>query len=95
MIASQSGDPTERLLKEIFQLAVDDVRHVKPTACPKNERVKAKRTAEDFFNTKFFRELCDLFNLPPHRVAKLILSQKNSIVMEEKDKRRMKKEDNR
>jgi len=86
MIASQEGDPTKRLLEEIFQLAVDDVRYVNPTACTKNELKETKRTAEDFFKTKFYHELCDLFNLPSHRVAKLILSQKNSKVREDKEK---------
>jgi hypothetical protein len=84
MIASQSGDPTERLLQEIFQLAVDDVRYKNPTACTKNELQETKRTAEDFFKTKFYHELCDLFNLPSHRVAKLIISQKDTLVREEK-----------
>ena len=65
MIASQEGDPTKRLLEEIFQLAVDDVRYQNPTACTKNELQETKRTAEDFFKTKFYHELCDLFKLHP------------------------------
>lgn len=83
MIASQNGDPTKRLLEELLKLTIDDVRYQIPSACPRNERVEAKRTAEDFFKTKFYREVCDIFNLPAEKVAKLILSQKNSKVREE------------
>ena len=83
MIASQDGNPTLRLLEEIFKTAVDDVRYQIPSACPKNERASAKRTAEDFFKTKFYNELCDIFDLPAGRVARLVLSQKNRYVKEE------------
>jgi len=83
MIASQDGNPTLRLLEELLKITIHDVRYQIPSACPKNERVEAKRTAEDFFKTKFYHELCDIFNLPAHRVAKLVLSQKNQFVKEE------------
>jgi hypothetical protein len=83
MIASQDGNPTKRLLEELLKLTIADVRYQIPSACPRNERVEAKRTAEDFFKTKFYREVCDIFNLPAEKVAKLILSQKNSKVREE------------
>ena len=86
MIASQDGNPTLRLLEELLKITIHDVRYQIPSACPKNERVEAKRTAEDFFKTKFYHELCDIFNLPAHRVAKLVLSQKNQFVKEEEKK---------
>ncbi len=85
MIASQDGDPTKRLLEELLKITIHDVRYQIPSACPKNERVEAKRTAEDFFKTKFYREVCDIFNLPANKVAKLILSQKNQFVRDERE----------
>lgn len=83
MIASQEGNPTMRLLEELFKLAIDDVRYKIPTACPKNEISEAKRTAEDFFSTKFYNELCDIFNIPSTKAASLILSQKDTFDSEE------------
>jgi hypothetical protein len=85
MIASQEGNPTLRLLEELLKITIHDVRYQIPSACPKNERAEAKRTAEDFFKTKFYLELCDIFNLPANKVAKLVLSQKNQFVRDEEE----------
>lgn len=85
MIASQDGNPTIRLIEELLKQTVHDVRYKIPSACPKNEREEAKRTAEEFFNTKFYRELCDAFNLPHKKIAKLVLSQKNKFVKEKNE----------
>lgn len=84
MIASQEGAPVIRLVEEMLKLAIHDVRYKLPSACPKNEREEAKRTAEDFFKTKFYSEICDIFNLPAVAVARVILSQKNKFFKEPK-----------
>lgn len=69
--------PTRNLLCAILKLAANDVRSVTPSACPKNERAEAKRTAEEFFNTKFYREACDALNLPACKMRSAVFAEKN------------------
>jgi hypothetical protein len=71
-------DPTIRLLAGMMLYAVDDVRKKVPSACPKNEREEAKRTARDFFNTKFYEACCDMLNIPADRARTKVLSEEST-----------------
>jgi hypothetical protein len=85
MKISSDGIPTLRILEELMQYAIDDVRKVIPTACPANDIAEAKRTARDFFNTKFYESLCDLFNLPADLARKTILDAESTELPKEED----------
>jgi hypothetical protein len=71
-------DPTIKLLAGMMLYAVDDVRKKVPSACPKNEREEAKRTARDFFNTKFYEACCDMLNIPADRARTKVLSEEST-----------------
>ncbi len=71
-------DPTIKLLAGMMLYAVDDVRNKVPSACPKNEREEAKRTARDFFNTKFYEACCDMLNIPADRARTKVLSEEST-----------------
>ena len=71
-------DPTIKLLAGMMLYAVDDVRKKVPSACPKNEREEAKRTARDFFNTKFYEACCDMLNIPADRARAKVLSEEST-----------------
>lgn len=66
-----------KFLCAIVKLAANDVRSQRPSACPKNERVEAKRTAEEFFDTRFYREVCDALNLPSCKMRTTVLAEKD------------------
>lgn len=72
------GDPVIKLLAGMMLYAVDDVRKKVPSACPKNEREEAKRTARDFFNTKFYEACCDMLNIPADRARTKVLSEEST-----------------
>ena len=73
-----AGDPVIKLLAGMMLYAVDDVRKKVPSACPKNEREEAKRTARDFFNTKFYEACCDMLNIPADRARTKVLSEEST-----------------
>jgi hypothetical protein len=72
-------DPVIKLLEGMMLYAVDDVRKKVPSACPKNEREEAKRTARDFFNTKFYEACCDMLNIPADRARDKVLSEESTL----------------
>jgi hypothetical protein len=73
-----ASDPIIKLLAGMMLYAVDDVRKKVPSACPKNEREEAKRTARDFFNTKFYESCCDMLNIPADRARTKVLSEEST-----------------
>jgi hypothetical protein len=73
-----ASDPVIKLLAGMMLYAVDDVRKKVPSACPKNEREEAKRTARDFFNTKFYEACCDMLNIPADRARTKVLSEEST-----------------
>jgi hypothetical protein len=73
-----ASDPVIKLLAGMMLYAVDDVRKKVPSACPKNEREEAKRTARDFFNTKFYEACCDMLNIPSDRARTKVLSEEST-----------------
>jgi hypothetical protein len=73
-----ASDPIIKLLAGMMLYAVDDVRKKVPSACPKNEREEAKRTARDFFNTKFYEACCDMLNIPADRARTKVLSEEST-----------------
>jgi hypothetical protein len=73
-----ASDPVIKLLAGMMLYAVDDVRKKIPSACPRNEREEAKRTARDFFNTKFYEACCDMLNIPADRARTKVLSEEST-----------------
>ena len=73
-----AGDPVIKLLAGMMLYAVDDVRKKVPSACPKNEREEAKRTARDFINTKYSEPSCDMLNIPADRARTKVLSEEST-----------------
>lgn len=73
-----TSDPTIKFLVGMMLYAVDDVRKKVPSACPKNEREEAKRTARDFFNTKFYESACDMLNISHERIRTEVLSKEST-----------------
>jgi hypothetical protein len=73
-----ASDPIIKLLAGMMLYAVDDVRKKVPSACPKNEREEAKRTARDFFNTKFYESCCDMLHIPADRARTKVLSEEST-----------------
>jgi|LakMenEpi13Jul12_1017406.scaffolds.fasta_scaffold00496_4 hypothetical protein len=73
-----ASDPVIKLLAGMMLYAVDDVRKKVPSACPRNEREEAKRTARDFFNTKFYEACCDMLNIPADRARTKVLSEEST-----------------
>jgi hypothetical protein len=71
--------PTIKFLVCMMLYAVDDVRKKVPSACPKNEREEAKRTAREFFNTKFYESACDMLNISSDRIRTEVLSKESTI----------------
>ena len=66
-----------KVLCALIKLSANNVRTKIPSACPKNEREEAKRTAEDFFSTRFYEDICDVLNLSSGAIKKQVLSEKN------------------
>lgn len=72
------ADPIIKFIAGLMMYAVDDVRKKVPSACPKNEREEAKRTARDFFNTKFYESCCEMLNIPADRARGKVLAAEST-----------------
>lgn len=66
-----------KLLSAIVKIAANDVRAKIPSACPVNDRAKAKSTAENFFKTKYFLEICDMLDIPADKIRTQVMLEKD------------------
>ena len=85
MKINSSELPVLKMLVEMVIYAADDVKNKVPSACPKNERAEAKRTAREFFESKFFQSVCDILNVSADRIRSEVLSKESTIDRREKN----------
>jgi hypothetical protein len=77
---TQANDsPVVKMLSQMVIYAAEDIMKKIPSACPKNEREEAKRTAKEFLNTKFYESICDILNVSHERIRDEVLRLESTV----------------